>query len=349
MKPPVALPAHAARRLVLTVLALAGLSLAPFAIAADPVGTTHVAKWKDDRTAVFMLMFDDGWPSHFQVAVPELAKRDMVATFYICPAKGEFKQMAKEWDKVAPTKMVYANHTMTHRGVKDMASAEYEIGECARIIRTLQPGREDRLVSFGMPGVGPNDWNITGAQLKELLEKYHLVSRPPFAGHGAVYHQKTFEEMIALADKAIREKGVEYLVAHGVERITPNWGYQDMWPLKQTIFLPLLDALKEKSDKHELWITDHISQHQYATERDGAVIRTLKVLPNGIQLELKSTADPKFYDLPLTLVTLVPPAWRECNISQGETQLRTTAKEGVLTFDALPNGPAISIWPITLQ
>ncbi|HSI09115.1 MAG TPA: polysaccharide deacetylase family protein [Rariglobus sp.] len=311
------------------------------------VGDTRVATWKDNRTAVFMLMFDDGWPSHFQVAVPELEKRGMIATFYICPAKGEFKTQSGSWDKVAKSKMVLADHTMTHQGVKDMANADYEIGECAAVIRKLQPGKENRLVSFGMPGVGPGKWNINSTQLKELLEKHHLVSRPTFDGHGAVYHQKTFEEMIALADKAIAKKGVEYLVAHGVERITPDWGYQDMWPLKQTIFLPLLDALKERSDRGDLWITDHISQYQYATERDGATVKTLKVIANGIQLELKSSADPKFYDLPLTLVTEVPAGWRTCNISQGGgTPVAATAKDGVLTFDATPNGPPISIWPV---
>jgi hypothetical protein len=329
------------RVLALTVLA----SLTSHLHAA--VGDTRVATWKDDRTAVFMLMFDDSWPSHFQVVVPELEKRDMIATFYICPAKGEFKTQAGSWDKVAKSKMVLADHTMTHQGVKDMDNAEYEIGECAEVIRKLQPGKENRLVSFGMPGVGPGKWNITGPQLKELLEKHHLVSRPTFDGHGAVYHQKTFEEMIALADKAIAKKGVEYLVVHGVERITPNWGYQDMWPLKQTIFFPLLDALKERSDRGDLWITDHISQHQYATERDGAAVKTLKVIANGIQLELKSSADPKFYDLPLTLVTEVPANWRTCNISQGgATPVAATAKDGVLKFDAIPNGQPISIWPV---
>ncbi len=333
------------RRLLLSLLALVSLPLASFSQAAAAIGTTRVARWKDDRTAVFMLMFDDGWPSHFQVAVPELEKRGLVATFYICPDKGEFKTMAKAWDKVAAGKMVLADHTMTHRGVKDLTNAEYEIGDCAAIVRKLQPGKENRLVSFGMPGVGPNEWNMTGDQLKELLVKHNLVSRPPFQGHGAVYHQKTFEEMIALADKAIRDKGLEYLVVHGVERVTPDWGYQDMWPLKQTIFFPLLDGLKERSDRGELWVTDHISQHQYETERDAATVKTLKVVPMGIQLELKCSADPKLYDLPLTLVTQVPPAWGACTISQGEVKSRATAKGGVLVFDAIPNGPPIAILP----
>lgn len=34
--------------------------LAALAPAADPIGTTRVARWMDDRTAFFLLMFDDG-------------------------------------------------------------------------------------------------------------------------------------------------------------------------------------------------------------------------------------------------------------------------------------------------
>ena len=111
----------------------AGLS--PEAVAEQPgIGQTRVAQWKDDRTAAFLLMFDDSWPSHYQVAAPELAKRKMTATFYICPGKGEYKAGAKEWEEnVWKMGMVYGVHTMTHKGVKDLENAEYEIGELSLI------------------------------------------------------------------------------------------------------------------------------------------------------------------------------------------------------------------------
>lgn len=315
---------------------------------ANGAGSTRVATWKDDRTAVFLLMFDDGYASHFQVVIPELQKRDMIATFYINPGKAEYKQMAGQWnEKIPPTGMVYGDHTMTHGGVKDLENADWEIGECARIIRTLQPGKENRLVSYGQPGVGPGKWNITGAQLKEVLARHNLVSRPTFDGHGAVYHLKTLEQMVELADKAIQTKGVEYLVTHGVQRITPDWGWQDMWPLRQDVFFPLLDALKERRDRGDLWITDHISAHQYETERKTAGVKVLKVIAAGIQLELKSQADPALYDLPLTLVTQVPPTWTRCNISQGARQSTATAVNGVVKFDAVPNAEPIILRPAT--
>ena len=191
---------------------------------------------------------------------------------------------------------------------------------CSRIIRKITQGKEDGLVSYGQPGVGPNAWNITSEQLDELLKKHHLISRPTFVGHGAVYHLKTAEEMLALADRAIAAQGMEYLVIHGVERLTPRWGYQDMWPLKQDVFFALLDGLKERREKGKLWITDHISMHQYESERNSAEVRVLETNDRAIRLELKCKADPRYYDFPLTLVARVPADWQRARARDARRQ-----------------------------
>jgi peptidoglycan/xylan/chitin deacetylase (PgdA/CDA1 family) len=308
------------------------------------VGDTRVAKWKDDTSAAFLLMFDDSWPSHWQVAAPELVKRKLTATFYICPEKDEYKKFAKEWEETLWKQgMVYGNHTMTHKGVKDPENADWEIGECARVIRKIIAADKDRLVSFAQPGVGPKDWNISKKELEEVLKRHHLINRPTFDGHGAFYHLKTAEEMLALADTAIKAGGMEYLVIHGVERIKPDWGYQDFWPLKQEIFVAILDGLKERQDKGKLWITDHISMHQYETERTSAEVRLLKVEGRGIQLELKCKADPRQYDLPLTLVTRVPADWKRAKVTQGKKVKEIEIENGEIRFDALPDDTPISV------
>lgn len=325
-------------RWLLGVLSVGCLS----SFAASP-GDARIAKWKDDRTAAFLLMFDDSWPSHFQVAAPELAKRGMIATFYINPGKGEYQKFAKEWEQnLWRQGMVYGNHTMTHKGVHDMDEAEKEIGGCARVIRGIMKWPETKLVSYGQPGVGPNDWKIDAAQLDGLLKKHHLISRPDFAGHGAVYHLKTCAEILALADKAIATTGMNYVVFHGVERIVPDWKYQDFWAFKQSEFLPLLDALKERSERGDLWITDHISQHQYATERDAATVRTLEATPQRIRLELTCTADPVAYDLPLTVVVSVPAGWKDVVVEQGGQRRTVLAQNGSIRFDAKPGTIDIS-------
>lgn len=311
---------------------------------AQEIGETRIARWKDDRTAAFLLMFDDSWPSHVQVAAPELVKRSLIATFYICPGKGEHLKFSADWDnKVWQQGMVYGNHTMTHKGVKDYTNAITEIGDCARYIRKVTGAKETKLISYGQPGVGPKDWNITADQLKDLLKQNNMIDRPPFANHGAVYHWKTKEEMLALADKAITNKGMEYLVIHGVERIKPNWGYQDFWALKQDVFLPLLDALKERQGKGQLWITDHISAHQYETERNSAEVKVLEKSASKLRLELKSKADPVYYDHPLTLVTRVPADWKQARVQQGDKKFEVSVKDGSIQYDAVPGGGPIVI------
>ena len=300
-------------------------------------GDTKIAKWKDDRTAVFLLMFDDGWPSLWQVAIPEMAKRGLIGTFYLNPEKGEYKKFEEKWKTEVPkTGMVYGNHTMTHQGVKDLENADWEIGACAEYLRKMNPDQKPGLISYAQPGVGPGKWNITGEQQAELLKKHNLVDRPPFRGHGAVYHLKTTDEMMALADKAIASKGMEYLVVHGVERKEPNWGYQDFWPLKQDVFFPLLDRLKEKSDKGELWITDHITQHKYEVQRDATTVKVLKNVPGGIELEATCSAAPEWYDGTLTFITEVPSDWKKVAVSQGDRKTSVDVKDGFVKFDANP-------------
>lgn len=136
---------------------------------------------------------------------------------------------------------------------------------------------------------------------------------------------------------------MEYLVIHGVERIVPDWKYQDFWALKQDVLLPLLDGLAERRDKGDLWIADHISQHKYETERRGAAVKTLEANAQRILLELKSQADAKLYDYPLTLITQVPKNWKTCRITQGAKITQIAALNGTLMLEALPSDEPIAI------
>ena len=308
------------------------------------VGEARVAPWKDDKTAVFLLMFDDGWPSHWQVAVPELVKRNMTATFYIVPNKGEFKKFEGKWKEVVAQGMTLANHTWNHDGFQGREDSEKEIGDTTKFLYDFVPGKNPRLMSFGLPGVKSYDYG-EGNSLAAMLKENNLIDRGDFKGHGAVYHWKTTEQMLALADKAIAGGGMEYLVIHGVERIKPDWHYQDFWALKQDVFLPLLDGLAERRDRGDLWITDHISEYKYDQERTGATLDVLGNSAKQLRLSVKTTTDPQLYDEALTLVVGVPPTWNACQIEQGDVKTTATAVNGMVMFDAMADGKPIVITP----
>lgn len=316
-------------------------------------GDSQVARWKDNKTAAFLLMFDDSCPSHYQVAIPELLKRGLIATFYVNPGKwrGDKRTIPGPWETTIPgSGMVYGDHTMTHTGVKDATHAEYEIGECQKeIAQIFYPDGKEHLISWGMPGVGPGAWNITKEELNMLLSKYHLIDRPPFnAKHGAVFGLKTSGEMLALADKAIAEKGMEYLIIHGVERRAsegdPAWSWQDFWALNKDILREVLDGVAARGDKGELWVTDHISQHKYQMERDDRpAIRIVKAAPRMLELQMTGTLPPALYDMPLTVLTEVPAGWKGAVVTQGTRRMAVEAANGLVKYDALPNGEPIVI------
>jgi peptidoglycan/xylan/chitin deacetylase (PgdA/CDA1 family) len=301
------------------------------------VGATRIASWKDDKKAAFLLMFDDSIPSHFNTVIPELQKRGMGATFYVNPGRGEWLKFKDKWETEIPALpgMVYGNHTWSHKGIIGLDKAEEEIGKTNALIFKLFPGKQPRLLSFGRPGVKKEQWKISEDELKQVLAKHHLIERPTFSNHGAMVAFKTAPEMLALADKAIANNSMEYIVFHGVgaEWITT--------PVET--FTALLDGLAAKRD--QLWITDHISAHQYETERANAEVKVLESSNQRIRLTLQSKADPQFYDLPLTLITQVPQNWRQCTITQGAKRSAASANGGNLQFEALPNGEPIIIQP----
>jgi len=318
------------------------------------VTDSQVANWKDNKTAAFLLMFDDGLPSAYQVVIPELLKRNLIATFYVCPGPSAFSDpnaayvvSNNEWKNLIPkTGMVYADHTLTHSNTYDLATEDYQIGSCQKIIYDLfYTDGKRHLMSYGQPGV--DHWYAYGQELTDILLKYDLISRPTGDGHFAVYHWQTTDQMLALADKAIANKGMEYLITHGVERRVSEGdpaGQQDFWALNKDIFRAILDGLVVRRDKGDLWLTDHITEYKYQMERDNKPVFQVKK-SNGteIQLTMTGTLDRELYDLPVTVLTQVPATWVSAIVTQGAKSVSIPVNHGIAQYDAFPNGELITI------
>ena len=320
----------------LTCLIAVALTLFVSSAFAEQPGATRVAKWKDDKKAALMLMFDDSAPTHVKLVFPELKARNMIATFYVNPGSGGWAGFKNAWEKEIPAAgMEYGNHTMTHKGARDVPNAEEEIGKCNDVIMQLFTGTKPRLISYGQPGVAKGAWNITDAQLKEILVKDHLIHRPSVDGRFAFIHLKTVDAMVHIMDSAIEKGTAECVLFHGVG------GDWLTFPLAG--FKEFLDKIVENREK--LWITTHIAEHKYETERDSAEATVQESSAKQIRIELKCKADPQLYDAPLTLVTQVPPAWKKCEVAQGTKKTTVTAADGAIKYDALPGGETISIHP----
>lgn len=326
MKFPLLLP-------LLTALVL----MSPFLIhAAEEPGSTKIAQWKDDKACAFILMFDDSITSHVKNVIPELTKRGFTGTFYINPGAGHYLGSKKVWEQDIPAAgFELANHTLTHKGGKTPADIAHEISACNEAIHATTPNLPwPRLVSYGQPGGIPKEnWPVTKEELSVLLKQNNLIDRPDFGARGAALTLKTGAQMLAHVDKAVADGSMECVIFHGVGA---DWIATPM-----PVFLELLDGLVERKDK--VWITNHIPAHQYATERDSAAVKVITKEATNLTLSVSCTADPKFYDQPLTLKTSVPADWKSCRIEQGKGRVDVPVKHGTVQYDAVPGSLPIMI------
>ena len=311
-------------------LLLIAMTLVTALCAAEP-GATTVSRWKDGKDGAFVLIFDDGMPSHLKQAIPELTRRGMVGTFYLCPAVKWFD--AKAWSAGGPAQaMTVANHTSTHAGAKTAAEAEADIVQCAKALQALRPElAKPRLVSFARPGGVP--WKLSEAEQAGILTRNHLLKRPASDGRFGGMHLKSAAEMIRFVDQAVQQGSLEWVMFHGVG------GDWLSTPLAD--FTALLDALVAKRDR--LWITDTVSAQVYEAERQAASVVVLAVDAGSIRLRLACPLDPVLYNAPLTLSTRVPAGWGACTVAQSSRSAAVQAVDGVLRYDATPGADEIVI------
>lgn len=294
------------------------------------LGETSVLKWKDGKTAVFFMGFDDGCESHIQTAIPLLRQHGMVGTFYLNQGTSYFRKVAEVWNKTMPADpaVVYGNHTFTHAGATNAAQLDVELSRSAEAIRACYPGRKQPyLVSFARPGGVP--WKVSEEEKKAALVKYHLIERPPFFSYP--FHVKTADEVVGLVDKAIAKGDMGHLDFHGVGGdwlVTPT-----------DIFTALLDKLAACSN--QVWVTDHITYHKYLAERDSAQVKVLQADKEQIRIQLSSLAAPELYDTALTLETCVPPEWKTCQVEQGTAQAEYPVINRVVRYGSVPGAGVI--------
>lgn len=235
----------------------------------------EILKWKDGKRAVFLLLFDDSCESQVKNAIPELKKRDMVGTFYICPGKAPFQGRQEVWEKEIPSDgMEYGNHTFSHKGATSVEDLDKELMLCNEEIAKCFPARKmPRLISFAQPG-GGLPWNVSDDEKKQLLAKYNLINRPAFSGYP--FPLKTKGDVLKLVDTTVINGDMGHIDNHGVGG--------DWLAIPMDIFTALLDKLA--ANREHLWITDPISYYKYLSERKGSELKIVQKGDDAIQLSL---------------------------------------------------------------
>jgi len=282
-----------------------------------------------------MLNFDDGCDSHLDNAIPELIKRNLIGTFFICPDKPHYKARQSEWETLNTGKGIFfGNHTMTHMGAPNSDALAKELIDCSTyILRVNPPSPSSPLLSYAKPGGKEENWKITDIEHDEIKQMAHVIQRAKSMDNQAGIKVHTVHEMMGLVEKAMHEHTAGSVLFHGVGG---DWLSVDF-----DEFVGFLDLLKKAEDR--VWIASHINIVKYAYERDHSKIGSIHASENEIKITLQTDFDIGLYDEPITLITQLPMGWHECSVYCEDVESHASISNHCATYEVMLTQPTSEI------
>ncbi len=215
----------------------------------------HVLPWNGHPAAV-SLTFDDSRVVHLDVAIPELNKRHLNATFFVIVSK---LTRMDDWKKAQAEGHEIGNHSVTHEhpAVLNRVSEELEVEDAKRFLDSnfksnitvfaypyaeLTPGLVEWVKTYDFAARGWQGDNVSPYVTADAEpDWYNLPSQPSYTAYGAEVYRLWI-------DKAFALHAWTTLQIHGIG--DPSTGFE---PIPTATFITLLDDLKADQSKG-LWV-----------------------------------------------------------------------------------------------
>jgi peptidoglycan/xylan/chitin deacetylase (PgdA/CDA1 family) len=273
-------------------------------------------------------------------------------------APGAVKGFVPTWERLralAGQGHEIADHTVSHAYLPllDTANILYEVEKCREDLLAhlgprhtwsiecpygIEDGRVLALVDPEFPFVRNG---ISDRFIREILRGD--PAEPASADREYVQWQRgpladtALKEMAGWIDSAIRNNVWLLLVFHGVEGV--GWEALPKERLEK-----YFDYIKARDAR--LWTATFQDAFKYVRERMNAKLE-FTARPGSVTVFLSHGLDRRIYDLPLTLRTAVPTAWKTVDLRQGTKKIiLPVQKQGDVAFvqyRALPNAGKIII------
>lgn len=214
-----------------------------------------VLPWNGHPAAI-SLTFDDARPVHLDVAVPELNKRHLHATFFVIVSR---LTRLDEWRQAQAEGHEIGNHTVTHEHPSALTKAGEEV-QVEDAKNFLDSNFHANIITFAYPymeispGVlfwvkkynfaargWPQDPNLLYVKSDADPDWYNLPGQPIFTKYGLEVYQGWIEKALSL-------NAWTSFQFHGIGDASTGWE-----PIPADKFTALLDYLKAEQTKG-LWI-----------------------------------------------------------------------------------------------
>ena len=235
-------------QVILTVSWLAGCCL-------GQVPTLKVLPWNNHAGAV-SLTFDDSRLVHLDVAIPELNKRHLRATFFLIVSK---TTRLDDWRKARLQGHEIGNHSLCHEHAPELGKEgeELQIEDAKKVLDSnfnadviifaypyteITPGvlYWAKRYDFAARG-GRGDGSLVYVKSNTQPDWYNLPSQPSYTKYDATVYK-------GWIDKALSMNAWTTMQIHGIG--DPSTGFE---PVPGNTFIEVLDYLKNREDAG-LWV-----------------------------------------------------------------------------------------------
>jgi len=217
--------------------------------------TLKVLPWNNHPAAV-SLTFDDSRAVHLDVAIPELNKRRLHATFFLVVSK---TTRLDDWRKAQSQGHEIGNHSVSHEHAADLtkSSEELQVEDAKRFLDSnfnldiltfaypyteVSPGLLFwvKRYDFAARG-GRGDGSLVYVKAELQPDWYNLPSQPSYTEYDATVYK-------GWVDKAISMNAWTTVQIHGIG--DPSTGFE---PIPSNTFVEFLDYLRTAEAKG-LWV-----------------------------------------------------------------------------------------------
>jgi peptidoglycan/xylan/chitin deacetylase (PgdA/CDA1 family) len=294
---------------------------------AEEIAPTFLVVPWNGHPAALSLTFDDGDPSHLDVALPELNARGIKATFFLIGNKTDRKD---DWRKVIASGHEIGNHSLDHLHTADLKTFRDLEAQVVGAQNVLQKEFGVSLYTYAYP------FTETTPEMTALVAKTHLLARGGW-GQGQKdlkpdqepdwmnLPSKMTETNLPLStyvswlDDDLRDGAWTIITIHGLEG-TP-WGYQ---PISRKVFTQLLD----EAQKRNLWIDTLMRVGSYFRAQKILEKASVETRPGEARFIWKV---PGTFPLGTQLRIQVPPSWGP--VQKGKELVKGSDGNFILEFN----------------
>ncbi len=298
----------------------------------------RIARFSGDRAAAISYTFDDGLRDQYTLAVPMLKEVGFKGTFFIIPGStaetpelAEGKQNQKRaWGGISwPELKAMAehgheigNHTWSHPSLPKLTPDEVT-SELSLSIDAIKTRLDRPPLTLAFP------FNQSTPEVRAAALKHHVAFRSYQTGLG---EKSTVESLNAWADKQVSDKSWGVIMAHAIAHGCAALSDPEI----------LRAHLRHvKSREREIWVDTFANIARYEKERDDAKLE-ISGKHGHLTCLLRSTLDPRIFDVPLTIV-IDTPGVTSARAERAGRELPTSTTHGSIHFEAVPDGRSITI------